>query len=252
MTETRVASKIRPPISRIRAFARLQRPRREPLPRAGHAEARRERGERRRRGASPGCGRDRRRRAPGRRQCGRRGDRDGLRGRRRRAVDERHRRHRRDADPRGAERPRLGDRLRRPLARDPRSRRLCARGRHRQRSLRLARGGREPQSGPYAVAIPAMVAGHAMAHELFATKTWEELVLPAADIAEAGAQVDWHTTLWIAAAFGDLLRDPGCRAQFLPGGVPPVSPGAAIGAPPRLKWPALAKTLRTVARPGPR
>ena len=106
--------------------------------------------------------------------------------------------------------------------------------------------------GPYAVAIPAMVAGHAMAHELFATKTWEELVSPAADIAEVGAQVDWHTTLWIAAAFGDLSRDPGCRAQFLPGGVPPVSPGAAIGAPPRLKWPALAKTLRTVARQGPR
>jgi gamma-glutamyltranspeptidase/glutathione hydrolase len=106
--------------------------------------------------------------------------------------------------------------------------------------------------GPYAVAIPAMVAGHAMAHELFATTSWEELVSPAAEIAEAGVQVDWHTTLWIAAAYGDLSRDPGCRSVFLPGGVPPFPPGAAIGAPPRLKWPALAKTLRTIASEGPR
>jgi gamma-glutamyltranspeptidase/glutathione hydrolase len=106
--------------------------------------------------------------------------------------------------------------------------------------------------GPYAVAVPAMVAGHAMAHELFATKDWDELVSPAAEIAEAGVQVDWHTTLWIAAAFGDLSRDPGCRSLFLPGGVPPYPPGAAIGPPPRLRWPALAKTLRTIASKGQR
>ena len=106
--------------------------------------------------------------------------------------------------------------------------------------------------GPYAVAIPAMVAGHAMAHELFATKSWEELVSPAAEVAETGVQVDWHTTLWISAAFGDLSRDPGCRSVFLPGGVPPVPPGAAIGSPPRLKWPALAKTLRAIASKGAR
>src|SRR4051794_37042959 len=51
--------------------------------------------------------------------------------------------------------------------------------------------------GPYAVAIPTMVAGHALAHELFATRPWAELVAPAAELAEAGAQVDWHTSLWI-------------------------------------------------------
>jgi gamma-glutamyltranspeptidase / glutathione hydrolase len=106
--------------------------------------------------------------------------------------------------------------------------------------------------GPHAVAIPAMVAGHAMAHELFGTKSWAELVTPAAEIAERGVQVDWHTTLWIAAAFADLSRDPGCRALFLPNGAPPYPPGAAIGAPPRLKWPALAKTLRAIADGGPR
>jgi gamma-glutamyltranspeptidase / glutathione hydrolase len=112
-------------------------------------------------------------------------------------------------------------------------------------------GGRN-LAGPYAVAVPAMVAGHALAHELFATRRWEELVAPAAELAEAGVQVDWHTTLWIAAAFGDLSRDPGCRSVFLPGGVPPFPAGAAIGAPPRLKWPALAGTLRRIAAEGPR
>src|SRR3954451_11762490 len=84
--------------------------------------------------------------------------------------------------------------------------------------------------GPYAVAIPAMVAGHAMAHERFGTRPWAELVASAADLAEAGPQVDWHTSLWIASALGDLARDPGCRALFLPNGAPPVPAGAALGA----------------------
>ncbi|HEX8166473.1 MAG TPA: gamma-glutamyltransferase [Beijerinckiaceae bacterium] len=106
--------------------------------------------------------------------------------------------------------------------------------------------------GPYAVAVPAMVAGHALAHELFGTRPWADLVAPAAAIAEAGVQVDWHTTLWIATAFADLAADPGCRALFLPGGAPPYPPRAAQGAPPRLKWPALAKTLRAIAEGGPR
>ncbi len=106
--------------------------------------------------------------------------------------------------------------------------------------------------GPYAVAIPAMVAGHAMAHELFGTKSWAELVTPAAEIAERGVQVDWHTTLWIAAAFADLRAIPAAGRCFLPNGAPPYPPGAAIGAPPRLKWPALAKTLRAIAEGGPR
>jgi gamma-glutamyltranspeptidase/glutathione hydrolase len=112
--------------------------------------------------------------------------------------------------------------------------------------------GRRNLVGPYAVAVPAMVAGHAMAHELFGTRPWAELVRPAAAIAEAGVQVDWHTTLWIATAFADLAADPGCRALFLPNGASPYPPRAVQGPPPRLKWPALAATLRVVAEGGPR
>src|SRR4051794_29923932 len=71
--------------------------------------------------------------------------------------------------------------------------------------------------------------------------------------AGAGALVWGPTCLWIASASGDLARDQGCGALFLPNGVPPLPPGGAVvGAPPRLKWPALAATLRTIAEKGPR
>src|SRR5215207_4155732 len=106
--------------------------------------------------------------------------------------------------------------------------------------------------GPRAVAVPAMVAGHALAHEMFGVLTWADLVMPAAEIAESGAEVDWHTTLIVATALADLARDPGCRAVFCPIGVPPVPTGATIGPPPRLPWPALARTLRRIADEGPR
>ena len=106
--------------------------------------------------------------------------------------------------------------------------------------------------GPYAVAVPGMVAGHGLAHALFGTRPWPELVAPAAAIAEAGVEVDWQTTLWIAVTVQDLSRDPGCRALFLANGAPPYPPGAVEGAPPRLAWPALARTLRTIAENGPR
>jgi gamma-glutamyltranspeptidase/glutathione hydrolase len=58
--------------------------------------------------------------------------------------------------------------------------------------------------------------------------------------------------LVVANALADLQRDPGCRALFCPGGAPPTAPGAALGPPPRLKWPALARTLRAVAEGGAR
>lgn len=105
--------------------------------------------------------------------------------------------------------------------------------------------------GPHAVAVPAMVAGHALAHATFGRLPWAELVRPAAEIAEAGLPVDWHTTLVVATALKDLAADPGCAELFLPGGAPPVPPPAATAAPVRRSWPALAATLRAVADEGP-
>src|SRR5262249_47299299 len=57
--------------------------------------------------------------------------------------------------------------------------------------------------------------------------------------------------LLIATAMGDLARDPGARARFLPGGLPPQAPAAVEPKPvKRLPMPDLAKTLRAIADDG--
>jgi gamma-glutamyltranspeptidase / glutathione hydrolase len=104
--------------------------------------------------------------------------------------------------------------------------------------------------GARAVAVPAMVAGHALAHERFGTLPWAELIAPAAEIAETGADVDWYTSLLVASAFAELARDPGSSAHFLRNDAPIVPGPASTGTPPRMPWPALARTLRAIGEKG--
>ncbi|MGE0205104.1 MAG: gamma-glutamyltransferase family protein [Hyphomicrobiaceae bacterium] len=105
--------------------------------------------------------------------------------------------------------------------------------------------------GASAVAVPAVPAGIWAAHRRFGTRPWHELVGPAAELAEEGLQVDWWTLIEISSTFADLARDPGCRALFLPAGVPPVPPAVASGLPPvRLRNEALARSLRQIADEG--
>src|SRR5262245_33201763 len=70
--------------------------------------------------------------------------------------------------------------------------------------------------GAKAVVVPSQPAGLALLHEMFGRKAWAELVAPAIRLAEDGPVADWYTTLMIATAFGDLVRDAGARARFLP------------------------------------
>lgn len=104
--------------------------------------------------------------------------------------------------------------------------------------------------GAKAIAVPAMVAGLALAHERFGSTSWADLVMPAAEIAQAGVEVDWYTSLIVAGALPDLQRDPGCAAHFLRGGYPIVQGPMAGAAAPRMPWPALARTLRSIAEEG--
>lgn len=105
--------------------------------------------------------------------------------------------------------------------------------------------------GPRAVVVPSEPAGLGTLHRLFGRKGWRELVRPAIDLANDGLFVDWHTTLLVATAFGDLSADPGARACFLPGGVPPVPAAASAAAPAlRLPMPQLARTLTVLADDG--
>ncbi len=105
--------------------------------------------------------------------------------------------------------------------------------------------------GAKAVVVPTEPAGMALAHKMFGTKRWRDLVAPAVRLAEDGFVVDWHATLTIATAMADLAKDAGAKARFLPGGVPPIAPAPQAGlAAPRVTAPALARTLRAIAEDG--
>jgi gamma-glutamyltranspeptidase/glutathione hydrolase len=111
--------------------------------------------------------------------------------------------------------------------------------------------GRVNTVGAKAVAAPTAPAGLAAGHKRFGRMRWRDLVAPAAKLAEEGLAIDWHTTLSVAGAMADLVRDPGARARFLPGGHPPVPAQAADPKPiKRLPMPDLARTLRGIAEDG--
>ena len=105
--------------------------------------------------------------------------------------------------------------------------------------------------GVSAAVVPTVVAGVAAAHKAFGRRPWGELVEPAAAWARQGPVVDWHTTLMVARAYRELMQDPGCRAAFLPGDVPPAPPFVAAGVPAvRLPNAALARTLDAIGQDG--
>ncbi|MGE0700397.1 MAG: gamma-glutamyltransferase [Hyphomicrobiaceae bacterium] len=105
--------------------------------------------------------------------------------------------------------------------------------------------------GPKAIVAPTQPAGLALAHRLLGSKPWSRLVAPAIDLAEQGLTVDFHTTLMVANALGDLAKDPGTRERFLPGGLPPVAPAPQSGLEVlRLPCKVLARTLKAIAADG--
>jgi gamma-glutamyltranspeptidase/glutathione hydrolase len=109
--------------------------------------------------------------------------------------------------------------------------------------LPSVQGGRN-HTGWAAACVPGAVAGLAAALERHGTIGLDRALAAAIAIAEEGLPVDWHTTLTVALAAADLVRDPTAAAIYLPGGHPP-QPGT------RLPMPALAATLRTLAVDGP-
>ncbi len=105
--------------------------------------------------------------------------------------------------------------------------------------------------GAKAVVAPTEPAGMALAHKMFGSKRWSDLVAPAVKLADEGITVDWSTMLVIASAFSDLAKDPGTRERFLRHGAPPIAPAPQAGmAQVRLPAPGLAKTLSAIASDG--
>jgi gamma-glutamyltranspeptidase / glutathione hydrolase len=106
-------------------------------------------------------------------------------------------------------------------------------------------------TGAHAVVAPTQPAGLEAAHNKFGTKRWADLLQPAVKLAKDGPVVDWHTTLMIAGALGDLQKDADASARFLRGGLPPQPPVAALAdGVVRLPMAALAKSLQAIASEG--
>lgn len=95
-----------------------------------------------------------------------------------------------------------------------------------------------------AAVVPGCVLGFAEALKRYGTIGFDTALAPAIERARKGMYVDWHTTLAIAIAQGDLAMDPGARSIFLPGGQAP-EPGAT------LPLEQLARTLEQLANEGP-
>lgn len=108
--------------------------------------------------------------------------------------------------------------------------------------------GRRNEVGGSAVCAPRLLAGLAEAHRRFGRLPWSRLVRPAIELAENGWTLDFFTEASAVAALADL--------ETYSGGLLEVTYPRELrtfgldGAPRRLRNPALAETLRQVARDG--
>lgn len=105
--------------------------------------------------------------------------------------------------------------------------------------------------GATAVAVPGLVAGMGLAHKTFGTLPWEQLVMPAADLAEKGMLADWYSALLTGANARELTQDADTAAYFLQDGKWPILGGWTSVEQKRLNQKVLAQTLRTLAQEGP-
>ncbi|HEU4643415.1 MAG TPA: gamma-glutamyltransferase [Gemmatimonadaceae bacterium] len=110
----------------------------------------------------------------------------------------------------------------------------------------LSDGRRIPERGPNsALTVPGAVDGWRAAHERFGRLAWDELLADAIRYAEEGAPVGRSLGRWMAAHASRLHAHPDAARVFLPGKRPPREGE-------RLAQPALAATLRLIARDGAR
>ncbi|MHA6345165.1 gamma-glutamyltransferase [Roseivivax sp. CAU 1761] len=104
--------------------------------------------------------------------------------------------------------------------------------------------------GARAVAVPAMVDGHAAAHKRWGRLPWAELLAPAVAQARRGMALDWYATLIVATAASDLARDDDAAAMFLGPDRLPRPYGWTAQAEARIDQSRMADSLDTLAREG--
>lgn len=104
---------------------------------------------------------------------------------------------------------------------------------------------KERKIGYRAVGVPGLVAGLDEAYKRWGSKPWQELVTPAAQLAESGIIIDATMQSLYRSHVADLQRDEEATELYLyRGELPPVDA--------RLKNTDLAETLRDLAANGPR
>lgn len=104
--------------------------------------------------------------------------------------------------------------------------------------------------GPRSVATPGSVAGICMMHEKYGTKSLEQAMAPAIELAEDGFMPDWFVSTMIAAA-ARLIRDHDETARiYLPDGLPPATQVRAYLPVDPFRQPDLAETFRRIAARG--
>lgn len=104
--------------------------------------------------------------------------------------------------------------------------------------------------GPHSIAVPGHVAGMALALERFGTRSWQDSIAPAIDLAEQGLLADWYATVMIGGG-ADIIRNYDETARtYLPGGLPAAADWQ--GNPRRVMLGRLKETLMRLSEVGPR
>lgn len=110
-------------------------------------------------------------------------------------------------------------------------------------ATRLETVGRRNAYGPLATATAGNLLAWNRALEAYGTFSLADVIQPAIRHAERGFTVTPYLSECTAESAADLARDPAIAALFLPGGIP-------VPAGSRLRQPAYAETLRTIAAEG--
>ena len=105
--------------------------------------------------------------------------------------------------------------------------------------------------GPGSVAVPGVVDGARIAHEKFGTKSWQELLQPAIDLASQGPLIDWYTSLLISSSAQIIDLYSTTRDTYFRGGFPIISQWTTASED-RLDFSRLAITLKKLSQKGPR
>lgn len=105
--------------------------------------------------------------------------------------------------------------------------------------------------GPRSVAIPGSVAGLCLALERFGTMELADVLAPAIELADRGFEVDWYVALTTAGYCQELAAFPETARTYLRDGHYAYRP-PALTAGDVLRQPDLSRSLRLLAKEGPR